>query len=362
MAVTCLELRHRDGITPILVGRGALQQAARELEDWLADRRVFVVTSPRVRQLQGRAIERFVGGAAVTQILEVAEGEAAKSLQTAEGLWRRMLVDQGKRDSRLVAFGGGSVGDLAGFVAGAFLRGVEYVHVPTTLLAQVDASIGGKTGVNLPEAKNSVGLLYHPRATVCDTELLTTLPVRELRSGLFEIVKIAVVSDADLFRRLEDDLGSLMSGDPELLGEVVGAAAAAKIRIVERDPTELGQRKLLNFGHTLAHALEAALSYEELRHGEAVGYGMLFALELAVERGLLEGEAERVRRLVGGLGLPSLPFLSPEGVFLRLQRDKKSRESGLIWVLPVAIGEGAFFSDFTPTEIAAKVADFLPNS
>ena len=186
--VTRLELSHPSGVTRLASGPGALAATAAETGDWLADRTVFVVTSPTVRELHGGLLETTLAPARRTTVLEVPDGEVAKELAEAERLWRDMLAAGGKRDSRVVAFGGGSVGDLAGFVAGGFLRGVEVVQVPTTLLAQVDASVGGKTGVNLPGAKNSVGLFHHPRAVVADTRVLATLPAAEIRSGLAEVI------------------------------------------------------------------------------------------------------------------------------------------------------------------------------
>jgi len=270
-----------------------------------------------------------------------------------------MLAAGGKRDSRLIAFGGGSVGDLGGFAAGCFLRGIDFTQIPTTLLAQVDAAIGGKTGVDLPGGKNTVGLFHHPWMVACDTSLLPTLPREELRSGLVEVIKMAALLDPDLFDRVERQLETLLDGDPAALGPVVAAAAAAKIAVVERDPTEQGDRRLLNFGHTLGHAIEASCRYSGLRHGEAVGYGILFALRLALRRGLAKDAAARIYTLIHRLGLPPLPALDPGDLMAAMARDKKARESGLVWVLPHALGEGRMVGGIPNEEVLAGLRDFL---
>ena len=354
-----LRLHHPDGTTPIIVGEGALSSVLPELEDWLAGRTAFVVTTPRVLALHGERLDVLCRAAARWVILEVEEGEAAKTVGRAERLWNEMLAAGGKRDSRLLAFGGGSVGDLGGFVAGCFLRGIDYIQIPTTLLAQVDAAIGGKTGVDLPGGKNTVGLFHHPWIVVCDTSLLPTLPREELRSGLVEVVKMAALLDAELFALVERQLETLLEGDPAALGPVVAAAAAAKIGVVERDPTEQGDRRLLNFGHTLGHAIEAACGYAGLRHGEAVGYGILFALRLALRRGLAAEGALRIHGLIRRLVPPPLPELDPEELMAGMARDKKARESGLVWVLPRSLGEGWMAGGIPNGEVLSELRSFL---
>src|SRR5436305_10273424 len=358
-AILPLRLHHPDGSTPVIVGEGALSSVLPELEGWLARRAAFLVTTPRVHALHGDRLEVLCRAAAKWVILEVEEGEGAKTIESAERLWNEMLAAGGKRDSRVVALGGGSVGDLAGFAAGCFLRGIEFVQVPTTLLAQVDAAIGGKTGVDLPGGKNTVGLFHHPRWVVSDTSVLATLPREELRSGMVEVVKMAALLDPDLFVLLEEQMETLLAGDPEALGPVVTAAAAAKIGVVERDPTEQGDRRLLNFGHTLGHAIESACGYAGLRHGEAVGYGILFALRLALSRGLDRRTAERIRALILRLGLPPLPELDPEALLAAMARDKKALESGLVWVLPRSLGEGWMAGGVPSHEVQAGLRSFL---
>jgi len=358
-SIHTLSLSHPTGVTPILAGVGALAAASPRLAEWLAGRTTFLVSSPRVLDLHGEALAPLVPHAARWVVLTVAEGEEAKTVGTAERLWNEMLARGGKRDSRLVAFGGGSVGDLAGFTAGCFLRGIEWVQLPTTLLAQVDASIGGKTGVDLPGGKNTVGLFHHPQVVVAETAFLATLPVEELRSGLVEVVKKAALLDPPLLARVEDTLPELLAGDSRALAAVVAAAAAAKIAVVERDPTEHGDRRLLNFGHTLGHAIESAAGYTGLRHGEAVAYGILFALRLALRRGLDPGFATRLAALLVRFGLPPLPPLDPDDLRQRMARDKKALESGLAWVLPVRLGEGRVVAGIEWSEVMAELGPFL---
>ncbi|MCP4660827.1 MAG: 3-dehydroquinate synthase [bacterium] len=328
------KLDHPRGRTEILIGAGALEAAAQRLGGWLGGRTLAVVSTPRLRELHGDALARLCGRAGRLIELEVADGEGAKTLATAERLWDEMLAAGGKRDSRLITFGGGTVGDLGGFVAGCFLRGIEYAQIPTTLLAQVDAAIGGKTAVDLAGGKNTVGLFHHPAWVVSDTALLATLGRAELGCGLVEVVKMALLLDPPLFEQVETGLDPLLAGDAEALAPVVAAATAAKCSVVESDPEEGDRRRLLNFGHTLGHAIEGVQRYEGLRHGEAVAYGLLFAVRLAARRGLAREFGERLRRLLRRFALPPLPALTPEALCDFMARDKKAVEAGLVWVLP----------------------------
>jgi 3-dehydroquinate synthase len=362
-AVRELALRHPVGVTPITAGEGALAAALPALAEQVAGRTLFVITSPVVWELHGAALAPLTRGGPARRVavLEVPDGERAKIVETAHELWQRMLDEGGKRDSFLLTLGGGSVGDLGGFVAGCFLRGIAYAQVPTTLLAQVDAAIGGKTGIDLTGGKNAVGLFHHPRAVVLDPGFLATLPRRELAAGLVEVVKMAFLLDPPLLSRAERDLPRLLAADPAALGPVVAGGAAAKVRVVERDPTERGERMLLNFGHTLGHAIEASLGYQGLSHGEAVAYGLLFALRLAVRRGLDPAAAARLRGFLERLPLAPLPPLAAEPLAALLGRDKKAREGGLAWVLPAALGEGRVVHDVSAEEVAVELAAFLPD-
>jgi len=301
------ELRHERGVTRHRYGAGALERSDDLLGPLLDGRRAFAISSAPVLGLWGRRLERIGTRAASFEVLEVADGEAAKCVAEAEGLWRRLAAGGGKRDSVILAFGGGSVGDLAGFVAGAFLRGVDWIQLPTTLLAQVAAAVGGKTAVDLPEAKNAVGLFHHPRAVVGDSELLATLPPDQLRSGLVEAVKTAALLDPELFDRIERDLDRLRAGEAATLAAVAAGAARRKAELVESDPSEAGRRALLNLGHTVGHALEAEIGYGRISHGDAVAHGLRFALRLSAAAGGDPHFAARVARLLDRLEVPALP-------------------------------------------------------
>lgn len=359
MTIHRQKLDHPQGRTWILSGPGALAAAAGELRAWLDGRTLFTLSTPRLEELHGGALGELAGLAGRAVALEIEDGEGAKQVTHAERLWREMLAAGGKRDSRLLTFGGGTAGDLGGFVAGCFLRGIAYVQVPTTLLAQVDAAIGGKTGVDLPGGKNTVGLFHHPAFVVSDTRLLATLPRDELRSGLVEVVKMALLLDPTLLERVDGELPALLAGDAEALGPVVAAAAAAKCSVVESDPAEGDRRRLLNFGHTLGHAIEAALAYRGLRHGEAVAYGMLFALRLAARRGFDGEPGRRLRPLLRRFELPPLPALDPGELLGFMARDKKATEKGLVWVLPRALGRGEMVSGVGRREVEGELAAFL---
>ena len=360
------KLDHSRGRTEILTGAGVLTQAAEHLGEWLTGRTLFVLSTPRVRELHGAALDPLRRLASSAVELEVEDGEIAKRITNAERLWDEMLTAGGKRDSRLLSFGGGTVGDLGGFVAGCFLRGIEYVQVPTTLLAQVDAAVGGKTAVDLAGGKNTVGLFHHPARVLSDTAVLATLPRGELASGLVEVVKMAALLDPLLFEIVERELDALLAGDAEALAPVVSRAAAAKCDVVERDEEEGGLRRVLNFGHTLGHAIEGVLRYEVLRHGEAVAYGLLFAVRLARRRGLAPEFGERLTRVLARFDLPALPKLDPRQLWEFMTRDKKATEKGLVWVLPISVGDEVFghfemTQDVSRGEVLDELAEFVEN-
>jgi 3-dehydroquinate synthetase len=295
-------------------------------------------------------------------VLTVPDGEAAKSVDEAGRLWEALLAAGGRRDSLVVAFGGGSVSDLAGFAAGAFLRGVDWLAIPTTLLAQIDAAVGGKTGVDLPAAKNAVGLFHHPLAVWAEPELLGTLPAAARRHGVVEALKVGAVLDLALFERIERDLESLLAGDATALAPAAAAAARAKASLVATDPEERGARQLLNFGHTLGHALEAEIGYGRIAHGDAVAHGLRFAIRLSRRNGCESEFAGRVERLLERLAPPPLPPLAAEPLLARLVLDKKARRGGLGWVLLRGPGRGEFGVRLDADEVAGELAGFLGRS
>jgi 3-dehydroquinate synthase len=304
-----LTLDGRTGSSRILVG-GSL----RELDQYFETKQRIIVTDANVRRHWGALLKAHA-------VLEVGLGEQSKTLETVARLYDGFLEAGADRATFIVAVGGGIVCDIAGFAATTYLRGLRFGFVPSTLLAQVDASVGGKNGVNLHGYKNLVGAIRQPELVVCDFELLRTLPEPEVRCGLAEVVKVAAIADAELFGFLEDNASRLLKLQPDVLGRAVHDAIRIKRDIVASDETEQGPRALLNFGHTFGHAIEKTLG---LPHGEAVSVGMVMANDIAAARGLLTaGEAERVERLLARLGLPTRVSLNGADVLDALGKDKK---------------------------------------
>ena len=328
---------------PVIAGYGVLRDASRLIGKLPPPSATFLLSSPRVWRFHGRAMIRSFPGAARRPTL-FDDRESAKNLATVESVCRQLVRAGADRRALLIAIGGGVVGDVAGFVAASYLRGVRLVHVPTTLVAQVDSSIGGKTGVNLPEGKNLVGAFYQPELALADLEVLRTLPPREFRSGLYEVIKYGVIGDPRLFRILERDLESLLARDSASLPSVISRCIAAKARIVSRDERESGPRELLNFGHTFGHALESLTRYRVFLHGEAVAWGMIAASLLALVAHYLRPEdAARVIRVTRRVGsLPPLPKANAAELLRAMRSDKKTRKRQLRFVLPRAIGRCEF--------------------
>ncbi len=308
-----------------------------DLDDF---RGVFVLSSSRVWRHWGKRLSRYMRRMGHPRIVLFDDRESAKNLHTVETLCRRLVREGADRRAVLMAVGGGVVGDVAGFVAASFLRGVGLVHVPTTLVGQVDSAIGGKTGVNVPEGKNLIGAFFPPRLVLADPELLATLPSKEFRAGLYEVIKYGVICDAELFRYLEANLAKVLHRDPAALNFVIRRCILAKARIVARDEKEAGPREVLNFGHTFGHALESATRYRRYRHGEAVGWGMIAAARLGVLLGRTpEAHAQRMVRLVQRVGeLPPWPHESGGRILQSMYSDKKTRARKLRFVLAARIG------------------------
>src|SRR6266849_1566539 len=277
-----IQVQSSVGPYSILCGAGALRQAARAIAELGHFSSAHLVSSPKVWRAVGKNVERAFGVKNPRTVHLIDDAESAKNLRTVEALCRTLIRSGADRKSLLIAVGGGVIGDVAGFAAAAYLRGISLVHVPTTVVAQVDSSIGGKTGVNLPEGKNLIGAFYPPKLVVADPDLLRTLPHRELRSGLYEVVKYGIIADGILFEYLERHMPALLRRDPKALSWVIERSVRIKARIVSKDEREGGLRQILNFGHTLGHALEAATGYRRFVHGEAIGWGMVAATLLGV--------------------------------------------------------------------------------
>ena len=325
----------------MLLERGLLAHSGRVLARLVGkDRRCFVVTVPQVRKLWGGALQDSLQRAGLrAEFLEMGDGEPNKRLRTVESLAERMVALHGDRDSVVVALGGGVVGDAAGFLAAMYMRGVDFVQIPTTLVAQVDASVGGKTGVNLRAGKNLVGAFHQPLAVLIDSEVLSTLGEREFRAGLYEAAKCGVIGDARLFRFMEINRAAILRRDGAALDPVIAASVKLKAKVVAADEREGGVRKNLNFGHTIGHALEAETGYRHFLHGEAVAWGMVAAVHIAQTVGSMKAaEAQRVTSAILGLGkLPKLTA-SAKKVVGRLGSDKKSRGGKIYFILPKKIG------------------------
>lgn len=320
--------------------------------------RPFVVTSPNIWALWSK---QFLASFKESPtILFLPSGESHKRMSSVESLAQQMAVAGADRDSLLLAFGGGVVGDLTGFLAAIYMRGIRYVQVPTTLLAQVDSSIGGKTGANLVAGKNLIGSFYHPQAVLADTDLLRTLPPAELRSGLQESIKAGVIRDPRLFRYMEQNVDAIISGDAKALTHVVAASVRVKADVVSQDERESGLRMILNFGHTIGHTIEAATNYKQLLHGEAVGWGSIAALHVALARGTIsQQQAERVTALILRYG-PLSSFKATAGKLVGLtSRDKKNRSGVRSFVLPIGIGATEIVRDVTEAELLAGTEAML---
>lgn len=337
-------LRARFGAhaVPIDVGAGILPElGARMRAEGLAPGRALVVTTPPVAQHHGNNVLRALRrGGFRPVMLSVPDGESSKSIEILKSLHEDLLDAGADRDTIVVALGGGVVGDLAGFAAATLLRGLPLVHVPTTLLAMVDSSIGGKTGINLPRGKNLVGAFHQPRLVFSDTAVLKTLPPSELRAGLAEVVKHAAIRDARLFAKLEKQSEHLAAGEIGLLTPIIARNCRIKADIVARDEKESGLRMLLNFGHTLGHAVEALTGYHHVLHGEAVAMGMVFAARRSEALGLCAaGAADRLEALLQRIGLPTeLPGFARADYLRALLSDKKRRGARIHFVALREIG------------------------
>lgn len=349
------------GTYAVVCERGVLRRMGGMVEKLRDGGEVFVLSSPRVWKFWGRPVGRALRGVPPDRVILFDDREVAKRLLAVEGICRKLSRMRADRSALLVAVGGGVVGDVAGFAAASYLRGVRVVHVPTTLVAQVDSAIGGKTGVDLPEGKNLIGALHRPQMVIADPLTLRTLPPRQFRSGLYEVVKYGVIGDAELFRFLDREFANLLRLDMRALEFVIGRCARQKALIVSKDERERGLRQVLNFGHTIGHALETLTGYKRFLHGEAVGWGMLGATQIAVATNrLLARDADRIASLIVRCGrLPQLPRVSSRALLRTIAGDKKSRRGRVGWVLPRRIG-AAETGVNVPDALVARVWRDLP--
>ena len=343
----------------ILIGKGLLSQAAEHLQPLKLARRGIIITDTNVESRYAAPLcEALSKGGITAEVLSVPAGEASKSLRQAHRLFEKLPSFGLDRQSFVIALGGGVVGDLAGYVAACYLRGVALVQIPTTLLAQVDSSVGGKTGVNLPQGKNLVGAFHQPRLVLADIDTLATLPERELRSGFAEVIKHGAIRDVAFFEWLERDYQRVFTLNSDAVAHVVRRCCEIKAEVVSADERESGLRAMLNFGHTIGHAMEALSEYVGLLHGEAIAMGMCCAAQLSRKRGGLgEAEANRLTALIVASGLPSklgTKFKLDE-LLAAARLDKKARNGKLRFVLLKRLGEAVVSDAVTDADLEEVV-------
>jgi 3-dehydroquinate synthase len=360
--VKTLYVNLKERTYPIMVGHGILANAGALLARCGLDSAPVVVTNSTILRLHGRdliqSLQRTFGR---TPVLRIGDGERYKNHATLEKIYRGMFRLHADRRSWILAFGGGIIGDMAGFAAATFMRGIPYVMAPTTLLAQVDSSIGGKVGLNVPQGKNLIGAFHQPAAVLSDTGVLRTLPKRELAAGLYEVIKCGAIRSEQLLRYLERRIPEVLKCRPADLEHIVMAAAHIKADVVAADERESGMRMILNYGHTVGHAFEAATDYKRFKHGEAVAWGMIAALEYGRELGLLSaGESGRLIRLIRRVGpLPSLKGISVEELWNALVRDKKFRSGDIRMVFLRKPGKAEIHSGVDSNSLRKFLRGFL---
>lgn len=339
----------------IWIGNGVADRAAALLDAHRAGGRRFVVSNPVIWRLHGERLSRALG---TGEPILIPDGERYKNLQSVSRIYEALIRAGADRGSTVVAVGGGVIGDTAGFAAATFLRGVSLVHIPTTLLAQVDSSVGGKVGVNLALGKNLIGAFHQPSMVLIDPLLLATLPRREFRSGLYEVVKYGMIASRDLFDRVATETKAIFAREESVLVPAIVDSCRIKADVVTRDERESDLRRILNYGHTVGHALEAVTKYRRFRHGEAIAYGMLAAADLAVARGALaERERQALARLISQLGpLPPVVDLPIGEVLEAIRRDKKVVDGKLHFVIAIQIGATMTIDDVTEDELSAVLA------
>lgn len=362
MNVQKIHVRAAAGAYDVLFGQRLLRKAGGYISRLGNPSGIFVLSSPRVWKNCGGAVKKSVRGLRRSEVILFDDRESAKTLATVERICRQLVRAGADRKAILLAVGGGVVGDVAGFAAATYLRGVGLVHVPTTLVAQVDSAIGGKTGVNLPEGKNLAGAFYPPRLVLADPKVLETLPVREYNSGLYEMIKYGIIGDPQLFHYLEQNLRAVCSRDPAALEWAMPRCIQLKADVVSRDEREARLREKLNFGHTFGHAFEAVTRYRVFRHGEAVAWGMIAAALLGVALGKSSPfDAASMIHLISRVGaLPALPKIAARRLLERMRSDKKARQGRLRFVISPKIGRAETISD-VPEEAVSKVLQELPS-
>ena len=358
--IQTLHVELNENSYPIFVGTGILKRIGKFLKPYAKSTRALLVTDTFVNHRFAPLVSESLKSAGFdVAIIDVPVGEESKSLEQFALIQDSLVENQLDRGSTLIALGGGVVGDLAGFAAAVYMRGIAYVQIPTTLQAQVDASVGGKTAINHPKGKNLIGAFHQPKLVLIDVNTLKTLPQRDIRAGLIEVIKMGVIRDEPLFEMVEENLDAILNLDAETLIKMIARACANKADIVAKDEKESGLRMVLNYGHTFGHALEALTHYKKYRHGEAVSIGMNCASLLAVNLGMFsEADFERQRTLLNRAKLP-LTFpsdLFPEAICDAMSLDKKTLGGKIRLILPTRIGEVVIRDDVTDTKIIEAIS------
>lgn len=357
--MTTIEVRTLQEPYPIYIGSDYLSRSSL-FKSYLSGDQLLIVSSPDIaehylsvllaalRQLGNLQIDTFL----------VPKGETHKTLHYAEKIWTMLLEKKHYRDTTIIALGGGMIGDLAGFCAACYMRGVKVIQCPTTLLAQIDAAIGGKVGVNHPLAKNVIGAFHAPCAVIADIRTLDSLPTREYIAGIAEMIKYGLALEADFFQWLIENMPAILSKEPIVLAEAIKKSVYLKVQIVEKDEKEKNLRMLLNFGHTLGHSLESILSYDSLLHGEAVALGMIAAVHLSIQKGGLDKRClQTITDLFEYVGLPtSIPAnISAKALMAKMEQDKKHLQKNLRFVLLAEIGQAYIDESVTKSEILSTL-------
>ena len=336
---------------PIYIEHGLTAQLGRLIESSPKPAsRQFFVSSPLVWKLHGKAMAKAIPR---TETILLPDGEKFKQLSIASRAYESLIKLEADRGAGIIAVGGGVIGDMAGFVAATYLRGIKLIQVPTTLLAQVDSAIGGKVGVNHPLGKNLIGAFHQPALVAIDPALLETLPRREFRAGLYEVIKYGMTSSRDLFQRIDREMDAIFGRKAEALVPVIGESCTIKANVVALDERESGPRRMLNFGHTAGHALEAVTKYKRFRHGEAIAYGMLVAAEISVARGVMpDADRQALSKIIIKLGpLPPVGDLPTKEVMDAIRHDKKVVNGMLHYILCTGIGGWTTATDVTEDEL-----------
>jgi 3-dehydroquinate synthase len=345
-----IRVRSSAGDYSVVCERGLLQRMPRQVAGLGEFSSIHILSSPKVWRAVGRSLRRDFDSRGAAKVHLFDDAESAKRLATVEKITRELVRSGADRKSLLIAVGGGVIGDVVGFAAASYLRGVALIQVPTTVVAQVDSAVGGKTGVNLPEGKNLVGAFYPPRLVLVDPEVLGSLPDREFRGGLAEVIKYGVIADADLFGFLEANIGELLKRQPAALEHVIRRSIEIKASIVTKDERESGLREILNYGHTFAHALESVTRYRRYQHGEAVAWGLMCAGLLGHQ--VVNAPADDVARLIAlvrKMGpLPPWPEVGPGKLFDAMRADKKAKFGKVRFVLSPRLGRAKSYDDVPP--------------